>query len=94
MVVELHSTMRFAWLLNSDDPISVKHAFRNRLSKMAFWAFNAVFFVFLLPFFTPVEYSTGFMALAIILFVRLAANLYANNVLTPEQFESFPFRIP
>jgi hypothetical protein len=61
---------------------------------MAFWAFNAVFFVFLLPFFTPVEYSTGFMALAIILFVRLAANLYANNVLTPEQFESFPFRIP
>ncbi len=86
--------MRFAWLLNSDSPVSVKQAFRSRLTWMAFWAFNAAFFLFLLPFFTPIEYSTGFIALAIILFVRLAANLYANNVLTPGQFESFPFRIP
>jgi len=86
--------MRFAWLLNSDHPVSVKQAFSNRLTTMAFWAFNAAFFLFLLPFFTPIEYSTGFIALTVIIFVRLGANLYANNVLTPEQFESFPFRIP
>ncbi len=86
--------MRFAWLLNSDDPVSVKHAFSNRLTRMAFWAFNAAFLLFLLPFFTPVDYSTGFIALTVIIIVRLSANLYANNVLEPEQFESFPFRIP
>ena len=86
--------MRFAWLLNSANPISVKQAFSNRLTRMAFWAFNAAFFLFLLPFFTPIEYSTGFIAFTVIIFVRLVANLYANNVLKPEQFESFPFRIP
>jgi hypothetical protein len=48
----------------------------------------------LLPFFTPIEYSTGFIALAIIIFVRLVANLYANNFLEPEQFGGYPFRIP
>jgi hypothetical protein len=61
---------------------------------MAFWAFNTVFFVFLLPFFTSIEYSTGFIALAVIIFTRLSANVYANNILEPEQFEGFPFRIP
>ena len=86
--------MRFAWLLNSDNPVSVKQAFSNRLTTMAFWAFNAAFFLFLLPFFTPIEYSTGFIAFTVIIFVRLGANLYANNVLKPKQFESFPFRIP
>ena len=86
--------MRFAWLLNSDNPVSVKQAFSNRLAQMAFWAFNTVFFVFLLPFFTSIEYSAGFIALTVIIFVRLGANVYANNVLKPEQFESFPFRIP
>jgi hypothetical protein len=86
--------MRFAWLLNSDDPKSVKRVFSSRLTTMAFWAFNAVYFIFLLPYFTPIEYSTGFIALAIIILVRLIANVYANNFLEPEQFESFPFRIP
>ena len=86
--------MRFAWLLNSDSPVSVKQAFKNRLTKMAFWAFNTVLFLFLLPFFTPIEYSTGFIALTVIIFVRLFANVYANNFLKPEQFEGFPFRIP
>jgi len=63
-------------------------------SWMVFWAFNTVFWVFLLPFFTPMEYSTGFIAFTVIILMRLCANLYSNNVLKPEQFESFPFRIP
>ena len=58
-------------------------------------AYNAVFWIFLLPFFTTMNCSTGFIAFAIIIFVRLVANLYTNNVgrLTPEQYEAFPFRI-
>jgi hypothetical protein len=51
--------------------------------------------LFLIPFFTAVDYSVGFVAFAVIIFVRLGLNLYTNHVLTrPEQYESFPFRIP
>ena len=58
-------------------------------------AYNAAFWIFLLPFFTTMEYSTGFIAFTVIIFVRLGANLYTNNVLelTLEQYESYPLRI-
>jgi len=87
--------MRFAWLReNSDSYVSVQQAFTHPLSLIR-KAYNVVFWVFLLPFFTTMEYSTGFIAFSVIIFVRLGLNLYTNNVikLTPEQFESYPFRI-
>ena len=87
--------MRFAWLRkNSAKAVSAKRGFANPLVRMAFWAFNAAFWVFLLPFFTRIDFGTGFIAFTVIIVVRLAANLYSNNVLKPEQFEGFPFRIP
>ena len=56
-------------------------------------AYNAAFWIFLVPFFTTIDYGIGFIALTVIIFVRLGANLYANHVLKqPEQFESYPFR--
>ena len=88
--------MRFAWLRkNSANYVSVKQAFTHPLSLIR-KAYNTVFWIFLLPFFTTMDYSTGFIALTVIIFVRLGIILYANNVLklTPEQYESFPFRIP
>jgi hypothetical protein len=88
--------MRFAWLREkSVNDVWVKQAFTNPLSLIR-KAYNAVFWIFLLPFFTTMEYSTGFIAFTVIILVRLALNLYTNNVLdlTPEQYESFPFRIP
>jgi len=87
--------MRFAWLRkNSANYVSVKQAFTHPLSLIR-KAYNAAFWIFLLPFFTAIDYSTGFIVFAVIIFVRLGANLYTNNVLnlTPEQFESHPFRI-
>ena len=59
-------------------------------------AYNAAFWIFLLPFFTAIDYGTGFIVFSIIIFVRLGINLYLNNVLklNPEQYDSFPFRIP
>jgi len=87
--------MRFAWLQkNSTNDVAVKQAFTHPLSLIR-KAYNAVFWIFLLPFFTTMEYSTGFIAFTIIIFIRLVLNLYTNNVirLTPEQFESYPFRI-
>jgi len=88
--------MRFAWLReNSADYVAVHQAFTHPLSLIR-KAYNAAFWIFLLPFFTTVDYSTGFIVFTVIIFVRLGINLYTNNVLKlkPEQFESFPFRIP
>ena len=57
--------------------------------------YNAAFWIFLLPFLTSMNVGTGFILFSIIIFVRLSANLYTNNIgrLTPEQYEAFPFRI-
>jgi len=88
--------MRFAWLRkNSADYVSVKQGFTHPLALIR-KAYNAVFWIFLLPFFTAMEYSMGFVAFTVIIFVRLGLNLYTNNVikLDPQQYESFPFRIP
>jgi hypothetical protein len=88
--------MRFAWLRkNSANYVSVKQGFTHPLALIR-KAYNAVFWIFLLPFFTTMEYSTGFVAFTVIIFVRLGLNLYTNNVikLDPQRYGSFPFRIP
>jgi hypothetical protein len=85
--------MRFAWQKkNSADYVSVKQGFTHPLALIRM-AYNAIFWIFLLPFFTAMEYSTGFIAFTAIIFIRLGANLYINLLkLKPEQYESFPFR--
>jgi len=59
-------------------------------------AYNLAFWIFLLPFLTMIDYSTGFILFTVIIGIRLVLNLYTNNILdlTPEQFETYPFRIP
>jgi hypothetical protein len=85
--------MRFAWLRkNSTNVVSVKHSFTNRF---IYIAYNVVWFVpILLPFTKTIDYRTGFIALFVITIIRAFVNLYRNNVLTPEQAESFPLRAP
>lgn len=88
--------MRFAWLReNAAYYVAVQQAFMNPLSLIR-KAYNIVFWIFLLPFFTVIEYSTGFLIFTIIIAIRLGLNLYTNNALdlTPEQYDSYPFRIP
>jgi hypothetical protein len=85
--------MRFAWLRqNSTDDAAIKQVYSLPITLVRI-AYNAAFWIFLVPFFTAMEYSTGFIVLTVIILVRLGANLYANHVLKqPEQFESYPFR--
>jgi hypothetical protein len=88
--------MRFAWLReNSASYDLVKQGYTHPLALIR-KAYNAVFWIFLLPFFTIIDYSTGFLAFTVIIAIRLGLNLYTNNALdlTPEQYESYPFRIP
>ena len=87
--------MRFAWLREKKaNYVSVKQAFTHPLSLIRL-AYNAAFWVFLLPFFTTMKYGTGFITFTVIIFIRLVLNLYTNNFLnfTPEQHEGYPFRI-
>ena len=88
--------MRFAWLRQdaaNDDLVKQEITHPLTLIRVTY---NLVFWVFLLPFFTAMAYSSGFILFAIIIFVRLVVNLYTNNVLdlSPEQFESFPLITP
>ena len=87
--------MRFAWLREtSADSVAVRQGCTHPLALIRA-AYNIVFWVFLIPFFTAIDYSIGFVAFTIIILVRLGLNLYTNHVLTqPEQYEGFPFRIP
>jgi len=87
--------MRFAWLQkNTANYVAVQQAFTHPLSLIR-KIYNAAFWIFLLPFFTAIDYRVGFIAFTVTIGIRLCLNLYTNNVLslTPEQFESYPFRI-
>lgn len=88
--------MRFAWLReNIADDVQVQQGFAHPLSLIR-KAYNLAFWIFLLPFFTSVAYSTGFILYTVIIAVRLGLNLATNNLLklTPAGYQSFPFRIP
>jgi hypothetical protein len=59
--------MRFAWLREkSDNHVSVKQASTHPLSIIR-QVYNAAFWVFLLPFFTTMAYSTGFITFTVII---------------------------
>lgn len=57
--------------------------------------YNIAFWTFLLPFVTSLDYRIGFVIFTIVIFFRIIANFYANNIMrqTPEDFERFPFRM-
>ena len=95
IIIELHTATRFAWLQkNSANYVSAKQRYAHPLALIRL-AYNAVFWIFLLPFLTTVDYGIGFVAFTIVIFVRLALSFYTNNFanLTPEQFDGYPFRI-
>jgi hypothetical protein len=85
--------MRFAWLREtSDNPAPIKPSLANRL---IFVTYNVIWWVPILLALTKIiDYRTGFVAFLAITIVRAIANVYRNNVLTPEQAESFPLRAP
>ena len=87
--------MRFAWLRkNSGDPVPAKLRFTHPLN-LIFVAYNVIYWIpIILPFTKAIDYRTGFIALFVVIIIRGVANVVRNNVLTPEQGEKFPLRIP
>ena len=89
--------MRFAWLREKSATSAPTQQGCAHLLALIRTAYNLAFWIFLLPFlFAKIDYGMGFVAFAIIIFVRLVLNLYTNNILdlTPQQYQNFPFRIP
>jgi hypothetical protein len=85
--------MRFAWLQeNSALNGSENESFFDRLILVIY---NVVWWVPVVPpLLGWMDYETGFWGFTIVTFVRLAFNLYRNNILPPEQGVNFPFRSP
>ena len=85
--------MRFAWEREkSANYVPVKQSFTSRL---IYIAYNVVYFILIvLPFIGTIDYRTGFIVFFVFIIIRAGANLYRNNVLKPEQAESFPLRSP
>ena len=93
--METHTNMRFAWQRkNSTDKASAKRGFTNLLNWIMI-AYNAVWWIpIILTFTKTIDYNTGFIAFFIVTVIRLIANLIRNNIIKPEQAESFPLRAP
>jgi hypothetical protein len=85
--------MRFAWFRkNPANDGAVRQSAANQLILAVY---NLVWWIpIVLPLTKTIDYSTGFIAFAVVTAVRLGANLYRNNILTLEQAERFPFRAP
>ena len=83
--------MRFAWI-NKDSTNDVPTE-QSSINRVIYIAYNVIWWIpIVLPFTKIIDYRTGFIAFFIITMIRAAANLYRNNVLNPEQAESFPLR--
>ena len=75
-------------------PVPVKLRATHPLN-LIFVAYNVIYWIpVILPFTTIMDYRTGFIALFVIVIIRGVANLIRNNLLTLEQAEVYPFRIP
>jgi hypothetical protein len=83
--------MRFAWLREkSANQVPVR---MSTISRLIYIAYNVIWFIpIVLPLIKIIDYRTGFIAFTIVTVIRAVANLYRNNVLDPEQAESFPLR--
>ena len=87
--------MRFAWeRKESPEKVMTKRVFTHPLNILMV-AYNVIWWIpIILPFTKAIDYRTGFIAFFIVTVIRLIANLIRNNVIKPEQAESFPLRAP
>ena len=96
MATEFHTLVRFAWQRKDSANFTyttVQWTFTHPLN-LILVAFNLVWQLSIwLPFTNIIDYRTGFRAFFIVTITRLVANLIRNNVLKPEQADSFPFRM-
>ena len=83
--------MRFAWInkdLANDFPTE-----QSSINRVIYFAYNVIWLIpIVLAVIKIIDYRTAFIALFVLTIIRAIVNLYRNNVLNPEQAESFPLR--
>lgn len=83
--------MRFAWHKKQMGNTEAVNA--GCLIPLVRLLYNAAWLTpIILTFTGEIDYTTGFVVFTAICIVRLIANLYANNTLTAEQYDTFLFR--
>ncbi|TNF31657.1 MAG: hypothetical protein EP329_12010 [Deltaproteobacteria bacterium] len=93
--MEFHSTRRFAWeRKHSEDPRPRKVGGGHPYTWILV-VYNLVYWVpIVLPVTPAMSYRDGVVGLTVLIAVRAALNLVRNNLLSLDQAEVFPFRIP
>ena len=83
--------MRFAWLRKQTENTSpIRPGCGLQLFRQVY---NAAWWLpIVLALTGTIDYGTAFIAFGLATAARFSANLYINNVLSPEQAEGFPFR--
>jgi hypothetical protein len=83
--------MRFASInKDSADEVPAKESSTRRVMYIAY---NLIWWIpIALVVFKIIDYWTAFVALFVLTIIRAVVNLYRNNMLNPEQAESFPLR--
>jgi hypothetical protein len=90
----VHSSARFAWL-HEKTAQAIEKPKLTGFASLAAWVHNLAYWFFLIPFFTPMTYGTGFLIYSIILLTRFVANTYINlRDFTSAEYYDYPFRIP
>ena len=83
--------MRFAWI--NKDSSDIVPAKESSIRRVIYIAYNLIWWIpIVLAFIKIIDYWTAFLALFVLTLIRAVVNLYRNNVLNPEQAESFPLR--
>jgi hypothetical protein len=85
--------MRFAWLREkSANAVSIEPS---SIDQLIMVVYNVLWWVpVVLAIIGAIDYDTAFLAFFVYTLIRAAANLFRNNVLEPEQAETFPLRSP
>lgn len=87
--------MRFAWQKKKSSNSASTQSEPKPFFKLIMVAYNIVWWIpVVLPVIGVIDYRTGFSTFLVVTVVRVAANLFRNNVLKPEHAENFPLRSP
>lgn len=93
-MLELHSTARFAWQRKQAGDEGAKPR-PTGFGMVLLWIHNLAYWFFLVPFLTPMSYTTGFAVYSGILFTRFVANTWINlRDFSWEEYYAYPLRIP
>jgi len=85
--------MRFAWLRTKS--AHGHEAAPSTSDRTIVIVYNAVWWIpVVLPVFGVISYTAGLVSFMAITIARALLNLYRNNVLSVEQGERFPLRLP